>query len=258
MLTRRDLSDYRKSTGFNLGQVEKDYVQHIFLMYLYRFIDKELIFKGDTALQKTFALNRFSEDLDFTLRETLKVSEVMENTVREMEFFGLETSWSKVKDDENSVSIKIKSKGPLYSGVDRSITYVNVEMSKRGDILLPVKTEEVIPLYKDVPPYLLVVMNLSEIMAEKIRAIYTRDKARDVYDLHFMAKKGVKTSIETIDSKLSYYELEFDDKSFLEAVDRKRNIWRSELRQLITRVPHFDDVIMTVNKLDFLENQKDS
>lgn len=38
-----------------------------------------------------------------------------------------------------------------------------------------IKTEEVIPIYKDVPPYLLVVMNLSEIMAEKIRAIYTRD-----------------------------------------------------------------------------------
>lgn len=253
MLTRRDLSEYRTSTGFNLGQVEKDYVQHIFLMYLYRFIDDELVFKGGTALQKTFALNRFSEDLDFTLKKDLKISEVMKNTVREMEFFGLETAWKKVKEDKNSVSIQLKSKGPLYSGADKSLTYVNLEISKREreSILLPVKIEEVIPIYKDIPPYLLVMINLAEIMAEKIRAIYTRDKARDVYDLYFMAKKRVKTSVETVDSKLSYYNLEFDKKDFLESVQRKRYIW-NELSQLVTRIPNFDDVALEMEKMYFL------
>ena len=63
MLTRNDLFLYRNVTEFNLGQIEKDYIQHIFLMNLYRRMGNELVFKGDTALQKIYGLNRFISNI---------------------------------------------------------------------------------------------------------------------------------------------------------------------------------------------------
>ena len=66
MLNRKNLESMKTVLGFNLGQVERDYLQHILLLFLYRHAGNWLVFKGGTALQKIFGLNRFSEDMDFT------------------------------------------------------------------------------------------------------------------------------------------------------------------------------------------------
>jgi predicted nucleotidyltransferase component of viral defense system len=66
MLTKEELRTYEKTVGFNLWQVEKDYLQHLVLLFLYSRIKNEPVFKGGTALQKVFGLNRFSIDLDFS------------------------------------------------------------------------------------------------------------------------------------------------------------------------------------------------
>jgi predicted nucleotidyltransferase component of viral defense system len=252
MLTRNELSVYKTSTGFNLGQVEEDYIQHIFLMYFYRFLDNEIVFKGGTALQKTLALNRFSEDLDFTMVKTLKITDIIGKTVKEMNVFGCETTWKKLKEDKNSMIFQLKSKGPLYSGTDKSLTYVKVEISKRERIILPASLIEIIPIYKDIPPYFVVTMDTSEIMAEKIKAIYTRDNPKDVYDLYFLIKKRVTTSKEIVNRKLLFYELEFDKQVFIEAVKRKRKVWKG-LNQLLSRVPDFDGVMEEINRMEFMK-----
>jgi predicted nucleotidyltransferase component of viral defense system len=90
MLTRNDLLPYKEATGFNLGQIEKDYVQHLFLMNLYRRVGDEIAFKGGTALQKTYGLNRFSEDLDFALTKTFKLVPIIDRALTGMNIFGCE------------------------------------------------------------------------------------------------------------------------------------------------------------------------
>jgi predicted nucleotidyltransferase component of viral defense system len=69
MLKREDLEKFKSVTGLNIWQIERDYLQHLFLLFLSRYVKDELVFKGGTALQKAYALNRFSIDLDFTLND---------------------------------------------------------------------------------------------------------------------------------------------------------------------------------------------
>ena len=63
MIDRKGLEEYAKIRGLNLGQAEKDYVQ---TFILYQRYGRELVFKGDTALNKCYNLDRFSQDIDFT------------------------------------------------------------------------------------------------------------------------------------------------------------------------------------------------
>lgn len=252
MLTRNDLLAYKEAMGFNLGQIEKDYVQHIFLMNLYRRISNELVFKGGTALQKTYGLSRFSEDLDFTLSKKIELVMIIDKVLIGMNMFGCEATKKKIKEDELSITIQVRAKGPLYEGSDKSLTYINLEMSKREKVLLPPLMNSVVPIYKDLPPYLLPTMNPSEIMAEKIRALFTRERARDLYDMYFLMKKGVKTSIALINNKLSYYNKEFDEEELFKVVKRKEKMWKSELKQLVTIIPEFNEVEKTMSSLNFL------
>jgi len=255
MLTRNDLLPYKDATGFNLGQIEKDYVQHLFLMNLYRRISNELIFKGGTALQKTYGLNRFSEDLDFTLLKKIELATIIDKVLTGMNLLGCEATKKKLKEDELSITFQVKAKGPLYEGSDKSLTYINTEVSKREEVLLPPVMNSVVPIYKDLPPYLLPIMNPSEIMAEKIRAILTRERARDLYDLYFLIKKGVKTSVALINNKLSYYNKEFDERELFKVVKRKEKPWKSELKQLVTIIPEFNEVEKTASGLNFLTKE---
>lgn len=66
MIDRNELGEYARALKYNIYQAEKDYVQHVFLAALYSVSATEFVFKGGTALQKAYGLDRFSEDLDFT------------------------------------------------------------------------------------------------------------------------------------------------------------------------------------------------
>lgn len=233
MLTRKDLISYKDATGFNLGQVEKDYLQNIVLLNLYRKIKDEIIFKGGTCLQKNFGLNRFSEDLHFTMKTKTNIAPVLKHIITSLKIFGFETTYKNLKDDSLTDNYQIKIKGPLFNNTEQSYTYVKIQISKREKVILPVEINTITPIYKDLPPYTVPSMNLEEIMAEKIRAILTRNSARDVYDLWFLSQKKVKTSKSLINDKLKYYNKIFNQEELKKAIKNKERIWDQEMRQLI-------------------------
>ncbi len=235
MLTRSDLTRYGDILGFNLGQAQADYAQHLFLYFLYRRIKDELLFKGGTCLQKTFGLDRFSEDLDFTVNETIDLTAI----AGDITSFGYPAEISKEKEDEFGISYVLKAKGALYDGREKSLAYVRAEMSKREKAILGYEVKTITPIYHDLPPYTIAAMHLEEILAEKVRAIMTREKARDVYDLWFMMKKGVSMNTGLIKRKLEFYGAEFHRDYFLESIHEREKIWLKELGPLIPRVPGF-------------------
>ena len=242
MLTRKDLISYKETTGFNLGQVEKDYVQHLFLINLYRKTKDELIFKGGTALQKIYGLNRFSEDLDFTQRKTIDMGNTLKHIATNMKIFGCEISEKKKKDDKIGCKYQIKAKGPLFDGTERSHTHIWLDISKREQVLEPFKINTVTPIYQDLPPYTISVMDPSEIMAEKIRAILTRNNARDVYDLWFLTQKKIKISLPLVNSKLTYYKKSFDLDEFKKSIENKERIYKQEMEQLVPTIISFEEI----------------
>ncbi len=242
MLTRRDLIAYKDITGFNLGQVEKDYLQNIVLLNFYRKIKDEIVFKGGTSLQKTYGLNRFSEDLDFSLKTETNIEPILKHIITSLKIFGFLATKKKLKEDKLGNNYQIKIKGPLFNGTEQSYTFIKMEISKREKVIMPVEINTITPIYKDLPPYTLPSMNLEEVMAEKIRAIMTRDSARDVYDLWFLSQKKIKTSTSLINIKLKYYKKIFDKEEFKKSVENKEKIWDQEMKQLIPILISFNKV----------------
>lgn len=239
MIFKEDLQDLTRLSGFKLWQTEKDYLQHIFLFFLSQETKRELAFKGGTALQKVYGLNRFSIDLDFTSNEKDETN--IENISKDMSDFGYETRISKVERfKELGKTIVLKVKGPLYDGTERTLTTLRVEISLRGDLVLEPETKEVVPIYPDLKPYLILVMRLEEILAEKVRALFWRASTKDTYDIWFLLRKNVPVELNLINKKLAYYKMEFSIKDLKGRLDDTRKAWENELKQVVTFVPDFD------------------
>lgn len=240
MLSRNELQKYCILTGFNLGQVEIDYFQHLFLLLLSQKSSTNLIFKGGTALQKAYGLHRFSIDLDFTQKGTEELKEMMERISKEIINFGYSTKIEEVKTIGKTFLFKIN--GPLNSENPSSQARLRIEISQRESVLLEPLFKEVNPIYPDLQPYTILVMPEEEILAEKIRAIMTRDKARDIFDLYFLLEKGIKFNLEFVNKKLEYYKEKFERKKFLKKVKEKKKAWEAELKIYCKTAPDFEMV----------------
>jgi predicted nucleotidyltransferase component of viral defense system len=240
MLTKRDLIEV--PIEFNLYQKEKDYLQHLILSRIYSKSGKSLVFKGGTALQKIFGLNRFSEDLDFTVEESVEIGK-LEKGLSELKNF-YPTTYERIQKNQ-SMTYKIKIEGPLYDDA-RSQQTVRVEISQREKILLEPLTEFVTPLYKDIGQYMLIVMNPKEILSEKIRALMTRSKARDLFDSYFLTLKGIRTDFSVINKKLEFYQIQFDPDHFKNRILKLKPQWERELSALVRVIPTFEAASETV------------
>jgi predicted nucleotidyltransferase component of viral defense system len=242
MLFKEDLQSLTKNSGFNLWQTEKDYLQHIFLLFLSKETKRELVFKGGTALQKIYGLNRFSIDLDFTSTNGNE-EEIVRKISKDINDFGFETKISKIeKFKELGKTIVLKIKGPLYDGTEKTLTNLRIEISFRKDLILEPELKEIIPVYPDIAPYLVLVMKLEEMLAEKVRAIFWRAKPRDLYDLWFLVRKNVNINFDLIDKKLAYYEMKFNFKEFVSKIEEIEKSWKGDLEPITTFVPEFRKV----------------
>jgi len=248
MLNRKNLESMKTVLGFNLGQVERDYLQHILLLFLYRHAGNWLVFKGGTALQKAFGLNRFSEDLDFTSSKEEGLSEIANRVRNDAANFGFDNEVEIKKNVSEVISYRIK--GPLYDGTPKSIVVLRLEISLREQIVLKEDTREVVPIYTDLAPYLVTMMNTEEILGEKIRAIMTRNKARDIFDARYLILKKIPVNIELANKKLEYYDIKFEKEAFIESLMSKKRIWEKELKPLVGYAPDFgktvDEIIKAV------------
>jgi predicted nucleotidyltransferase component of viral defense system len=228
MIDKETLKKFAKLNNMKPWQQEKHYIQALILTALSEY---PLIFKGGTYLFFFHGLNRFSEDLDFTATE--KIPENIENkTLETLSFFGVEATAKTIKSDGRGFSFRISTKGPLYtSSIDTC--YVYVEISTREKILDPILALTLNFDAYQTPTKIINGMSLDEVAAEKIRAIMTRNKARDVYDLSFLISKNIRLDVETVNKKLDYYNKLFEENAFIESVESKKTIWSKELKPLV-------------------------
>ncbi len=241
MLTRRDLEGYRTVLGFNLGQIEKDYLQHIVLSMISRGTGDELVFKGGTCLQKVFGLNRFSEDLDFTQHRTVDIDAISSNITRGLEAFGYPASVD-VDKKKDSSGCRLKIQGPLYQGTEKSLCSLHVEISKREKVILEPEFKSLYPVYPDLPPYSVLTMRTEEILGEKMRALITRSRARDLYDIFFLLKKDTRIDWNIIEEKMKYYDIAIDIDGISEAVAGRASSWDREITRLTALTQDFEDI----------------
>lgn len=206
----------------------------------------DALLKGGTYLWLFHTLNRYSEDLDFTLRGEVSGS-LHEDVARRLELFGVASYAKAVKDDPYTYSFTLHAKGPLYSS-SRAVCPVRVDMSRREKPMLPYIPVTLGEPKYGIPPVGLRGMSLEEALAEKIRAILKRNAARDVYDAWFLIEKlGVKVNTELVKAKLNFYNSPFSPSQLTDRIETHRGNWERELRPLIFgELPSFNQVVHTL------------
>lgn len=245
MISRKELEEYAKARGIkNIGRAEKDYIQNILLFVIYQNFGSEWVFKGGTALAKCYGMNRFSEDLDFICKKEFDIKSVEEGLKR----FKIEFEIKEEGKFEKSKSFSIRIKGPLYNGDRMSACKVILDCSFREEVMMKPLIKSIGRFLEEIPSFDVYVMSKEEIVAEKIRAILMRNKARDVYDLYFLIESGVKIDKEVVEKKLDYYQKKFNEEEFVQALNKKKEIWRSELSGVMEAVPDFDAVVKRIRE----------
>lgn len=221
LLVEEMIKQYNPETTEEVKAALKEILQSIVLVGLSRsgFFNKAS-FYGGTALRIFYGLNRYSEDLDFTLNEKDENFNFEQyfKTINEVALsYGLELE----------ISYKTKKiDSPIESAFAKLNTYqtliklkVNSNLTKylHKDELMKVKFEvdcypslgfNVESKWLDNPEYASVnVLDLPSLFAGKIHAILCRTyknnvKGRDYYDFLFFIRKRVKPNLEFLKNKL--------------------------------------------------------
>ncbi len=244
MLSYKELEDVAKLKKLSLINIEKDYLQDLILFSIYSDIGKELIFKGETALYKIYKLNRFSEDLDFTLTKRFDIKRFSNKIISNLMLLNIKCRIKEIKEYRNEINIRLLLNGPLYKGGKETQCFIPLNISIKERILVEPKKEAIISLYKELPNFEIFVMEEKEILAEKVRAIFTRMKARDIYDLWFLVvKKNIIFDLKLVNKKLALYNLEFNLKDFKSKIKKMKGLWETDLKDLIIgELKDFDKV----------------
>jgi len=202
LITSEQVRALAAQNHINETVIFREYLQLAFLQKLYqKKPSQQIYFKGGTAIHLIFGAPRFSEDLDFTVGLSAREFEVfMEGIFRRMEAEESVT-WKEKKSLAGKQYLLTAPPGILpYSAT------VALDFSFREKVLSPAHS-----IIQSAYPILFTsfVHHLSqeEILAEKIRAIMTRRKGRDLYDLWFLLSKGVSVQSDLIRKKLDYYKL---------------------------------------------------
>ena len=251
MILKEDLIRLAKLNGLKAFQQEKHYIQTLVLRSICA-ATNDLVFKSGTSLWFFHGLNRFSEDLDFTMTVRERNGKGLRNLPvaikNDLEVYGIDSEIRILNDDEITFSFRVGAKGPLFTKeIERS--FVRLEISKREDVKKKPDVIELDANYTDILPFFVLVMNKKEILAEKVRAILTRNRARDIYDLWFLLRKGTRFDLSVVNEKLRYYEKVFEKDVFIERIKGKEDYWQSELKPLVIgKLPRFEAVYKAIRE----------
>lgn len=242
MISREELVEYAKKRTLNLGQAEVDYFQHLILFITYSKVDLQMIFKGGTALQKCYSLERFSEDLDFNLEKEADILPLIESGLKDF-LINFEIELNEHPKGKNYL---VRIEGPLYNGNRNSLCKILLDLSFREPISLNPKVITLAKTINEIPSFQVSVMNIEEIFAEKIRAILTRDKARDIYDLYFLLNQNISQDKNLVNKKLEFNKLVFSKDKIIEKIEKTKRYWDAEMKPLLNNFIEFEEVLENI------------
>ena len=199
MIDRREILEAAAQTSLTPHVVEKDYVLGWMLAGISR--QPELadnwVFKGGTCLKKCFfETYRFSEDLDFTLRDAGQIAEAFLKRVfaeigeRIYDEIGIEIpsqlqEFEILQNPRGKIMCqgKISYKGPVSSS--HGLPRIKLDLTADERIVLPPVRAQIFHPYSDAPEQGISVLayDYVEAFAEKFRALAERTRPRDLYDV---------------------------------------------------------------------------
>lgn len=251
--------------GVHAHVVEKDYALGWALAGI--FSQPELaeswIFKGGTCIRKCyFETHRFSEDLDFTLRDAAQLDEgFLRRALEKMSAWIHARTKLQFPVEAQSISVYRNPRGGVsgkcrigYAGpmAPRSggLPRIKIDLNADEHLVLPPAEVPVRHPYSDVPEAGAKVMAYAyeEVYAEKIRALAERTHPRDLYDVVNVfrnAENHPSAAVvrDVLEQKCSFRDIEMPQLDDL-ARNRRRleDLWAGMLVRQLPALPPVDAV----------------
>jgi predicted nucleotidyltransferase component of viral defense system len=181
LLDKATLSLLNRQLKYPLAIAEKDYFLALVCKILYNSpLKSKLIFKGGTAIYHTYLPQmRFSEDLDFSSNQAAIDPKEVTSILTAFDFLNIKKEYLSVATYKVE---KLAYVGPLSQPGS-----MKVEIDYFQNVVLPPKEMEYHNQYG--VNARVMVMDIREIVAEKIRAMNDRVRYRDFYDFSMINEK---------------------------------------------------------------------
>jgi len=263
MLTQAQVQRYAAESGLRDIMIAEKEIVLTFLLQLFaeRGIVDRLAFKGGTCLRKMHlgGQGRFSTDLDFTGLEehdhedvVLRMMEVFQEPFHGIQFAIPDGAYYETEDGQSWGVSPVYTHDWNQSGLSE----IKLQISRRETPTLRV---EVLPqveqsYFRFLPfaPANIRCLALPEILAEKIRACYQRNKARDIYDLGIFATRPLDQNLirRLVVLKLWQARDSFVPERLLRKFEDGHDFDWNDLRQLLRRSAEIDPNRITTACID--------
>jgi len=253
MLTQAQVQRYAVESGLRDIMIAEKEIVLTFLLQLFseRGLLDRLAFKGGTCLRKMHlgGQGRFSTDLDFTGLEehdhedvVLQMMEAFQEPFHGIQFEIPDDAYYET-DDGLSWGVN-----PVYTHEwnQSGLSEVKLQISRREtptlatELLLQIEQS----YFRFLPfaPAKIRCLALPEILAEKIRACYQRNKARDIYDLGMFATRPLSQNLirRLVVLKLWQARDSFVPERLFRKFEDGREFDWDDLRQLLRRTIEID------------------
>jgi predicted nucleotidyltransferase component of viral defense system len=225
MIPKAYITEWRNKIPWKLdSQIEQDLILDRVLIELFsnKIILDKLLFRGGTSLYKLFSKNpvRYSEDIDLVQKDPLPIGDIM-TEVRSVcdGFLGVprykQTEGRVVLtyrvDSEIPPIIPIKIKIEINTREHFTVFGVNKKLFKSDSRWF--SGECSIPTY-----------SIEELLGTKLRALYQRNKGRDLFDLWFVLKNheiNKQNIIKSFKKYTAHQGVKITKKQFIRNIDDK-------------------------------------
>jgi len=250
MIPVREIKGKAREHGVPPSTIERDYAQNWLLATLGTL---DMALKGGTGIRKVYIEGyRFSDDLDFTLLEPYE-EPTLRNSLGDALGAAREESGVRFQDTLTLISTVSGFRATVYFTLIPSAG--NIPISIKIDLtdheneilLLPVEKKHIHHEYSDSLDASVTSYALEEIVAEKIRALFERTRARDVYDVWYLSRVIRREDVQSILApKCEQKGVTLSASSLMEKRDRFLGSWAVSLRHQLKSVPDFREVFDAV------------
>ncbi|MBI2146222.1 nucleotidyl transferase AbiEii/AbiGii toxin family protein [Candidatus Woesearchaeota archaeon] len=233
MISKEQLLRIAQQTGLALYQQEKDYLLKLFLYFYYKKFG-EAVFKGGTCLKYLLGIPRFSEDLDFNIPKPRIFEEQVKQVLADWSTIGLKSYFVKNELFADAYTCEIGVEGPLFLGTAQTRNKFRIDAGYRTGTFLKPEWRLIKSEYPETENQFLVQsMALPEMLVEKVMALSSRRKGRDLYDLWFIKNAGV-----LLDKRLLQKKLRREKKKMTLIIPTKQEYERDISRLALKVIPY--------------------
>ncbi|MHA2334377.1 MAG: nucleotidyl transferase AbiEii/AbiGii toxin family protein [Candidatus Hodarchaeales archaeon] len=237
----KDLQHFTELKGTkDLVRIESEYFQDLILYFLSSY--PGIIFKGGTAMRKSWNAKRFSADLDFVGDLP---PDVLDELIMKLDQCGYPARIGEVREYEgDDITVKLVIKGIVYL-----YHHLTIDIFPTSPVTLTPQLKQLDSFFPDIPSFSFLVMSPNEILAEKVRALFSRDRSQDLYDINFLLDVA-SINMQLVHEKLDYSRLSFSLDDLKREISNLKEIWETELAVMLpeTEVMSFDEVEKRVLK----------